>query len=53
MTKRELIDALEALPCSDDTQVAVYSKESSLHNCFVTEVIVDDYTGRDIIDIVI
>ena len=53
MTKRELINAIEALPCSDDTKVAVYNKDQSLYNCFVEEVIVDNYDGVDIIDIII
>lgn len=51
MTKRELINALEALPCSDGTKVAVYSKHQELFSCFVEEVTVENYDGTPIIDI--
>ncbi len=37
MTKRELIEALEALDCSDDTEVEI------LHCFNLTEICNDDY----------
>ena len=53
MTKRELINALEALLCNDDTRIAVYAEHQDLYNCFVEKIYVEDYDGINIINLVI